>query len=72
MNYIDKLQTKRELLKNEIILKEEKFSNIYNSLFNNYQEDMIERLIQKLSLITTFGNGIRIGINILNALLGKK
>ena len=72
MNYIDKLETKRELLKNEIILKEEKFSNIYNSLFNNYQEDMIERLIQKLSLITTFGNGIRIGINILKALLVKK
>ena len=72
MNYIDKLVVKRDILREEIFLKEIKFSNAYNSLFNNSQEDMIERLIQKLSLITTFANGIRIGISFLNTFLGKK
>ena len=72
MNYIDKLESKREMLRDEVLFKEIKFSNAYNSLFNNFQEDIIERLIQKLSLITTFANGIRIGISFLNTFLGKK
>lgn len=72
MNYIDKLEAKRVILKEEILLKEENFINKYNSLFNNYQEDMLERLIRSLSFITSFGSGIRIGISFLNTFLNKK
>ena len=72
MNYIDKLEAKRVILKEEILLKEENFINKYNSLFNNNQEDMLERLIRRLSFITSFGSGIRIGISFLNTFLNKK
>lgn len=68
MNHIDKLKAKRILLKEEISVKEEKMYNIYKSLFNNTQDDIISRITKKLSLITTFSNGIRIGLSVFRTL----
>ena len=64
MNYIDKLEAKRILLKEEVSVKEKKLSDIYKSLFDNTQDDIIGRIAKKLSLITTFSNGIRIGLSV--------
>ena len=68
MNYIDKLEAKRILLKEEVSGKEEKLNEIYNSLFTNTQDDIIGRITKKLSLITTFSNGIRIGLSVFKTL----
>ena len=68
MNNIDKLKAKRILLKKEISVKEEKMCNIYKSLFNDTQDDIIGRITKKLSLITTFSNGIRIGLSVFRTL----
>ena len=68
MNNIDKLKAKRILLKEEISVKEEKMCNIYKSLFNDTQDDIIGRITKKLSLITTFSNGIRIGLSVFRTL----
>lgn len=68
MNYIDKLEAKRILLKEEVSVKEEKLNEIYNSLFTNTQDDIIGRITKKLSLITTFSNGIRIGVSVFKTL----
>lgn len=64
MNYIDKLEAKRILLREEVSVKEKKLSDIYKSLFDNTQDDIIGRIAKKLSLITTFSNGIRIGLSV--------
>lgn len=68
MNYIDKLEAKRILLKEEVSGKEGKLNEIYNSLFTNTQDDIIGRITKKLSLITTFSNGIRIGLSVFKTL----
>ena len=68
MNHIDKLKAKRILLKEEISVKEEKMRNIYKSLLNDTQDDIIGRITKKLSLITTFSNGIRIGLSVFRTL----
>ena len=71
MSYIDKLKVKRILLKEEISAKEQKFLGIYSSLFNNTQDDIIGRIARRLSLITIFSNGIRIGFSIFKSILNK-
>ena len=63
MNYIDKLEAKRILLREDVSVKEKEISNIYKTLFDNTQDDIIGRITKKLSLITTFSNGIRIGLS---------
>ena len=68
MNYIDKLEAKRLLLKEEIFYKEKHLSDKYNSLFENSKDDIIGRITKKLSLITTFSNGIRIGLTFFKTL----
>ena len=42
--------------------------NIYKSLLNDTQDDIIGRITKKLSLITTFSNGIRIGLSVFRTL----
>ncbi len=64
MNYIDKLEAKRILLREDVSVKEKEISNIYKTLFDNTQDDIIGRITKKLSLITTFSNGIRIGLSV--------
>ena len=64
MNYIDKLEAKRILLREDVSVKEKELSNIYKTLFDNTQDDIIGRITKKLSLITTFSNGIRIGLSV--------
>ena len=54
MNYIDKLEAKRILLREDVSVKEKEISNIYKTLFDNTQDDIIGRITKKLSLITTF------------------
>lgn len=63
MNYIHKLENKKERLITEIALKEKKFSEQSNNLFDDEREDIVDQIAKKFKLITTFCEGIRIGIS---------
>ena len=65
MNYIKYLEKKKEQLKTEIADKEKNLLKYYNTILNDSEEDIIGRITEKLSLITTFGEGARIGLSIL-------
>ena len=64
MNYLYQLEEKRKLLKNMIITKEEEFTNCISSPSNN-ENNIISKISNKLSLLTSFTEGIRVGISVL-------
>lgn len=64
MNYIHKLENKKEQLKSEIALKEKEFSEQLKKLFNNNEEDIVGQITKKLKLITTLYEGTRLGISL--------
>lgn len=66
MNYLYQLEEKRKILKNKIATKEEEFTNYISPIpTNNNGSDIISKISNELSLISTFTDGIRVGISVL-------
>ena len=65
MNYLYQLEEKRKLLKNMIITKEEEFTSCISSFPSTNENNIISKIFNKLSLLSTFTDGIRVGISVL-------
>ncbi len=65
MNYLYQLEEKRRLLKNKITTKEEEFTSCISSYPSTNENNIISKIFNKLSLLSTFTDGIRVGISVL-------